>query len=330
MKKFRIRFVLKLCAVCLVFAYGCGQKKEMPEATKGSSQNKLELAFITNVPADFWTIARRGCEKAIEELGNADLDFRINDGDTAGQKRIVEDLLARKIDGLAISLVDPVNQTLLVNNAAKKTLVFTQDSDAPGSDRACYVGTDNMAAGRMAGDEIKKVLPDGGKIMVFVGKRDSQNALERFNGIKEVLEGSLIEIIDLRTDDGDRVRAKANVADTLVKYPDISCLVGLWAYNGPAILNAVEEAGKIGKVKIVCFDEEEQTLRGVKNGAIFSTVVQQPYEFGYQCMKLMAATLAGDNAAIPENKTIIVPTMVITRENVDEFHARLNTLLGKG
>ena len=330
MKRLRMSFVLILCAVCLVFAYGCGQKKETSKEPKRSSQDKLKLAFITNVPADFWTIARRGCEKAIEELGNANLDFRINDGDTAGQKRIVEDLLAKKIDGFAISLVDPVNQTLLVNDAAKQTLVFTQDSDAPGSDRACYVGTDNLAAGRMAGEEIKKVLPDGGKIMVFVGKRDSQNALERFNGIKEVLKGSSIEIIDLRTDDGDRVRAKANVADTLVKYPNISCLVGLWAYNGPAILSAVEEAGKIGKVAIVCFDEEEQTLRGVKHGAIFSTVVQQPYDFGYQCMKLMAATLSGNDSAIPENKIIIVPTMVITKENVDQFRKRLNTLLGKG
>ena len=119
---------------------------------------------------------------------------------------------------------------------------MTQDSDAPDSNRACYVGTDNVAAGRQAGELIKEALPNGGKIMLFVGKRDAQNAKERFAGIQEALKGTKVEIIDIRTDDIDRVRAKANVMDTIVKYPDVAGLVGLWSYNGPAILNAVADA----------------------------------------------------------------------------------------
>ena len=89
---------------------------------------------------------------------------------------------------------------------------------------------------------IKECLPNGGKIMLFVGHRDSQNAMERSGGIKKALEGSNIQIIDIRTDDADPVRAQKNAEDTLVKYPDIACLVGLWNYNGPAILNAVRGA----------------------------------------------------------------------------------------
>ncbi len=75
--------------------------------------------------------------------------------------------------------------------------------------------------------------------MVFVGFEDAQNAKDRFGGIKKALEGSNVEIIDIRTDDTDTVRAQKNAEDTLVKYPDIACLVGLYNYNGPAILNAV-------------------------------------------------------------------------------------------
>src|SRR5207247_4085420 len=108
--------------------------------------------------------------------------------------------------------------------------------------------------------------------MVFVGKMDARNAQERYQGIKEAIQGSKVEIIDVRTDDTDRVRAKANVSDTLVKYPDVKELVGLWSYNGPAILNAVRDAGKVGQVRIVCFDEEDETLAGVKEGAIYATV----------------------------------------------------------
>ena len=136
-------------------------------------------------------------------------------------------------------------------------------------------------------------------------------------------------IVDTRTDDTDRVRAKSNVADTLVKYPDIAGLVGLWSYNGPAILNAVKEAGKTAQVKIICFDEEDETLAGVKDGAIFGTVVQQPFEFGYQAMTLMAKVAAGDKSGIPAGKQIFVPTLVIKKDTVEEFTKKINQLRGR-
>ena len=123
-------------------------------------------------------------------------EFKIpSDGTAAEQKRIVDDLLAKGVDGIAISPVDPDNQTGLINDVSQKTLVFTQDSDAPNSSRACYVGTDNVAAGRQAGDLIKEALPQGGKIMIFVGKLDARNAAERLQGIKERLAGSNVQII---------------------------------------------------------------------------------------------------------------------------------------
>src|SRR5204863_3672715 len=141
----------------------------------------------------------------------------------------------------------------MINDVAQKAVVITQDSDAPATERMAYIGTDNTAAGRQAGELIKQALPNGGKIMVFVGKKDAQNAKERFEGIKQALEGTKIQIIDLKTDDSDQVRAKANAADSIVRYPDAAAFVGLWAYNGPAIVSALKEAGKLSKVQVVCF-----------------------------------------------------------------------------
>jgi ribose transport system substrate-binding protein len=295
-------------------------------------QNKSgkRLAFVTNNASDFWTIARKGTEKAAAEIPDVTVEFRIpGNGTAAEQKGIIDDLLAKGVNGIAISPKDPANQTQLINDAAKQALVITQDSDAPKSDRACYIGTDNVAAGRQEGELIKEVLPQGGKIMVFVGSADAVNAQERLRGIKEVLQGSKVEIIDVRTDETDHVRAKSNVADTLVKYPEVACLVGLWSYNGPAILNAVTEAGKVGQVKIVCFDEEDETLAGIKGGAIYATVVQQPFEFGYQSVKMMAQILSGDKSGIPANKQVIVPTLVIKKDTVAEFQRRINQLRGR-
>jgi len=294
------------------------------------SGKKVRLAFITNNPSDFWTIARAGCDKACGELPNVALEFQMpQDGTAATQRRIVDDLLAKGVDGIAISPKDPANQTLMLNDVARQTLLITHDSDAPASNRACYVGTDNLAAGRQAGGLIKQALPDGGKIMFFVGTMDAQNAKDRFAGIKEALQDSKVQILDVRTDDIDRVRAKANVLDTIVKYPDVAGLIGLWSYNGPAILNAVKESSKTGAIKIVCFDEEDETLAGVKDGAIFATVVQQPYEFGYQAIKLMAKVCAGDKSAIPAGKQLFIPTLSIQKDNVEAFIAKINKLRGR-
>jgi ribose transport system substrate-binding protein len=315
------RIALGLAALLSLIAFGC---------KTGGPGGKFKVAFVTNNAADFWTIARRGCEQAGSELSNVEVEFRIpSDGTAAEQRRIIDDLMAKGVAGIAISPVDPSNQTQMINNLAKQILVITQDSDAPQSDRACYLGTDNRAAGRQAGQLIKEALPQGGKIMIFVGKIDAQNAQDRFNGIKDALAGSNVQIIDVRTDDTDTVRAKANAADTLVKYPDIAALVGLWNYNGPAILGAVKDAGKVGQVKIVCFDEDYVTLAGVKDGSIYATVVQQPYEFGYQSVQLMAKVLGGDRSVIPADKLKIIPTLIINRDNVDDFTKKINQLRGK-
>ena len=77
------------------------------------------------------------------------------------------------------------------------------------SNRVCYIGTDNHAAGLQAGELMKEALPQGGKIMLFVGKRDAQNAHDREMGIRDALKGSNITILDVRTDDADHAKAKS-------------------------------------------------------------------------------------------------------------------------
>lgn len=318
--------VVLTCASVVLFT-SCNNNAAPTNTDKSGN---LQLAFVTNNTSDFWTIARKGTEKADTELNNVTVEFRVPaDGTAAEQKRLIDDLLAKGVDGIAVSPVDPENQTQALNETAKRVLVVTQDSDAPNSDRAFYVGTDNVAAGRVAGGLVKEALPQGGKIMLFVGKLDARNAQERLQGIREALQGSNIEILDVRTDDTDRVRAKSNVSDTLVRHSDVAGLVGLWSYNGPAILNAVQDANKVGQVKIITFDEEDETLGGVKQGAIYATVVQQPFEFGYQAIKLMEQFLKGDKSAVPATKQVFVPTLVVKQDSVDEFTKKINQLRGR-
>jgi ribose transport system substrate-binding protein len=290
---------------------------------------KLKLAFVSNNAATFWTIARAGTQAAEKDLGNVSVTFKIPaTGQAAEQQQLLNDLVAAGMDGIAVSPIAPEHQTEFLNKIASQTLLICHDSDAPASKRVCYIGTDNKAAGVEAGKLIKEAIPNGGKIMLFVGNMDAENAKERAAGIKQELAGSKVEIIDTRTDGTDTVRAQQNAADALVKYPDIACMVGLYNYNGPAILNAVRKAGKTGKVKIVCFDENDETLDGVAAGDIYGTVVQQPFEFGKQAITKMAKYLEGDKSQLAGGKQI-VPTRSLKKGDIAEFKANLKMLLGK-
>lgn len=323
-RSFQRTFVCAV-AVTLGLAVSCASPPpKQPKAVK-------TIAFITNSTSDFWKIARKGCEKADAELPDVKVAFKTTTtGTTEEQDGIIRHALdAEEADAIAISPIDPAAQKTVINNAAKRALVLTQDSDAADTDRAVYLGADNRAAGRQAGELIKKALPQGGKIMVFVGKREVQNAKERFEGLKESLQGSNIVVLDLMTDDADAGTARSNAYEALKKNPDIAGMVGLWSYNGPAIVQALRPEGKLGKIQIVCFDDERDTLTAIKEGSIFGSVAQQPFEYGYQTVKTAAQILKGDRSVIPANKTIFIPTVVIQKNNVDEYIKKLDQLLGK-
>ena len=306
-------------------AAASGAAKKAPAKVDGP---KVKVAFVTNNASDFWKIAEAGVRKAEAEF-NAECEVHLPANGTADdQQQIIEALVAKKIQGIAISPNDPENQVDIINRAAESTNVITHDSDAAKSNRKAYVGTNNFKAGRAAGLLVKEALPNGGKIMMFVGRNDAQNAADRANGIKEELKGTKIEVIDIRTDQTDRARAKQNVEDTLNQYPDVGCLVGLWSYNGPAILEAVRDANKLGKVAIVAFDEEDATLQGVQDGHIHATVVQQPYQFGYESVRVLAALARGQDPQVPADKLIDVPVQVVRREGVQAFWANLKQLRG--
>jgi ribose transport system substrate-binding protein len=312
----------------LAFAFGSVLALTL-SLTPALAQGKKELALVTNAAADFWTIAKRGVEKAQKEHPDYSMQVLVTGQATAAeQRRELDNLLARGVAGVSISAIDPKNSTEEFNKVAAKAVLFTTDSDAPQSNRVAYIGTDNVAAGRQAGAEIKKALPGGGKVMMFVGTMDADNARERVQGIKDVLAGGNIQIVDIRTDGVDFAKAKSNVQDTLAK-GGVDCLVGLYSYNTPQIYSAVKEAGKIGTIKIVGFDEDPQTLRGVADGTIQSTIVQQPYEFGYQSMIDMIKYIGGDRSFIPPNKLIIIPTQVIEKSNVAAFQDSMKQLLKK-
>lgn len=328
--------------VALIVVPGCSRGTH----TDSKAKAKRSYAFITNGAADFWEHARAGANAAGKEF-NVDVVV-ITPSNVTDQTRKIEDLLTRGTDGIAISPIDPDNQGEAINKAAAQTNLITHDSDAPQTNRLMYIGMDNYQAGFMCGKTLRDAMPDGGKIMIFIGRLDQDNAKRRRQGVIDGFFGRGADpnrsdpsgselasddkkyvILGTMTDQFDRAKAKANVEDAVTRYPDIGGMVGLFEYNPPLIIEALERVGKIGKVKIMGFDENALTLEGIKNGTVVATVVQNPYQYGYQSVKVLNALHKGDNKVVPENKFVDIPARVIDKTNVEAFAKETSEGLGK-
>ena len=290
---------------------------------------KKALAFVVNAASDFWKLAEAGVKAAQTELPDFELQFRYpTQGTAALQNALMDDLVAAGTDAIMISSADPKNSVDAFNRIAAQVPLFTTDSDAPQSKRIAYLGSSNTQAGIQAGEIAVKALPKGGKCMGFVGFLGADNARERIDGFRQAVKGKSIELVDVRGDDVDFARARSNVDDVLAANPDITCLVGFYSYNPPKIYEALKAAGKLGNITVIAFDEDPITLGAVRQGQFAGTVVQDPYQWGYQGMKLMAAYLKGDKSKVPADGLIIVPTKVIDKANVDAFEKQLKARMG--
>jgi len=109
-------------------------------------------------------------------------------------------------------------------------------------------------------------------------------------------------------------------------------MVGLIASNPPLLLEAVRDADKLDQIQIVAFDEDFATLDGIAEGTIHGTIVQNPYRYGYESVRVLAelARKDGDPSALPEGGTLLIPARTIRRDNVAEFRTELEGLLAEG
>jgi ribose transport system substrate-binding protein len=326
--------VMKMLTVVLALggvAAGC--KKSEPAGTtppataEPGAAKTYHFAFVTNNSSDFWNIAVKGVRKAEKDLGiKADV-FRPLKTEVSEQQRFIEDILVQNFDGMAICAINPDAMTPLLDRVAAKMPVVVHDSDAPKSQRKAFVGTDNVAAGRLAGqaaiDALKAANITKGKVAMFVGRIDMQNSIDRKRGIDETLgKQPGIEILPVFLDGADRNKAKKNVEDALARYPDLVMTIGLWSYNGPCMVDAVKASTRTKKPLIVAFDEEEETLKAVQDGVIYATIVQRPFQFGYQSMKALKDVR--DGKTIP---TFIDTTIQkIDKSNLTAFWTELREL----
>lgn len=322
-----------LLSLAMLVASGCKEKPASEVAPANASRvhtvppgTPLKLAFVTNNASDFWKIAAAGVRK-YEKEANVQVEIKMPPtGAVAEQKEILENLVSQGYNGIAVSVIAPDDETAEINDAAKVTNVICQDSDAPKSNRLLYIGTNNYQAGKVLGEKIVSLLPDGGEMAVFVGTFSADNAAKRLKGIEDAIEGHNIKIIARKEDNKDGNKARSNVENVITASPNVKLLCGLWSYNGPAIASAVDAAGKKGQIQVACFDEEDGTLDGIQNGTVAATVVQKPFQFGYLSCKYLHDLAYDGEKALPKDPDVDTGVELITAKNVAEFRAKLAEL----
>ena len=285
-------------------------------AAPGGSGSGPRLRFITNSNSDWWSAVEKGMTDGGAKFG-AQVEMLRNNGQPEGQIKLLEDALSQPdVLGVAVSVLEAESPGIAdkmrdLRKAGK--VVIAIDSDGQADARRAYIGTNNRKAGAVAGKAAAQLRPKGGKTAVFVGTAAAANAIERREGFFQGA-GKPFQQIEVFEDGGDMSRASSNVQTALSKYADVGVLLGLWSYNAPRIAEELAKAPELQKkITVVTFDLDEQAVDLIDKGAINASVCQNPYEMGFQGVRLLKALIANDSKTVDEmlpNKATEIDTGV--------------------
>jgi ribose transport system substrate-binding protein len=276
-------------------------------AGAGGKGDNIHLVFVTNSNADWWNAVEKGMQDGGKEFG-VRVELKRNDKETNGQIKLLEDVLSMPdVQGVAVSVYEakaPGIADMLRELKSQGKVVITIDSDiAPEQAdlRRAYIGTNNVKAGEAAGRAAAVLRPDGGKVCVFVGTSSAANARERNEGFFQGA-GPKFTQLEIFDDGGNFAKAADNVQNALTKYNDVGVLLGLWSYNAARIAEQAKAAPGVRptKTNVVTFDLDELAVDHVAAGDIDATVCQNPYEMGFQGVKLLKALIRKDEKTVKE------------------------------
>ncbi len=312
-------------------------------ALKGKDLSKVNIAMVVNVAADYWKAGQVGFQKGCSDLGLSAAKctyFAPPNGKLTEQNSEMETLRSQGITGYSISAIDPASAAgTIATDMGKGIFVLPIDSPLPNTTaKGLYLGTPNYDAGMAAGTAMKTLLGGKGKVAVLVGSLTAANATQRIQGFEDAIKGTSITIAQKVNDNLSASTATSDAETILANNPDVNGLYGVYSYDGPALAQAVQSAGKTSSVSIVSDDSDAQTLQFINSGVIGGTVVQMPYQQGYTGAYILAAEKvlgAAATAALvkpylsSDGFTLSSGVGLVTKSDISQYQA-LQTQLGIG
>jgi ribose transport system substrate-binding protein len=264
----------------------------------------------------FWMSVRSGALSAGQEFG-VDIDWNGPNQETeySRQIEIMDSMIARHVDGIAVAACDRKSLTASLNRASAAGIPVTVfDSGVDGDNYMSFVATDNLEAGRLAARTLAELLHGRGKVAMVMHAPGSFSTMDREKGFSEVMQKEFprIEIVASQYGMSDRSKAMAAAENILTAHPDLN---GLFASAEPSSVGtalAIKSRGLSGKVKFVSFDSSDGLMEDLKGGTIDAMVVQDPFKIGFTAVKTLVDKLHGQTPP----KKIDLAAQVVRREDL--------------
>ncbi len=325
MKKVRLLVVAVLVVLLLVSI--------IYAASPLQGNGKEEYCMVTFLSGiEYW----KGCYAGFVEAGKLYNVKTTYDGspeyDINKSVTVLEQVIARKPAGLAITCINPDAYTEPIKKAIKMGIpVVTFDADSPKSGRYAFLATGNYNAGAMAAKRLAKVLNETGEVAIIT-LPGQLNHEERKAGFVDTIkkEYPKMKVVQIANGKDQTVAAQA-AAGIIQSNPNVKGIFCSDATSGVGAATAVQEADKVGKVKIVSFDTDKGTLDAIKAGTIDASIAQGTWNMGFwslQFLYQLKHNLINPVKGWKEKNIAPLPTYVdtgvsvVTKENVGSFYLK--------
>jgi ribose transport system substrate-binding protein len=234
------------------------------------------------------------------------------------QVKVIEDLIAQRVDGIAISALDDAGLVPVIAEATKAGIkVITFDAPAPSSSALTYIGTDNKSAGFAAGKKMAELTKGKGQLVILQGGLGAANLNLRTQGFKEAMAQfapgvKILEVVDVQ---GDFSVATNKTEALLQTYPDLTAIFAVSAEGAPAAAGVLKQQGKAGKVLLAGFDDLKDTLEGIKDGSVAFCLVQKTFKMGWLSVEALLDASGGKK--LP--KVTDTGVLFVTKDNVGSY-----------
>jgi ribose transport system substrate-binding protein len=262
----------------------------------------------------------RGFEAAAAHYGvTAEIDAPPK-FDVKLQVKVIEDLVARGVSGIAISADGDTGLVRVVREATAAGIkVITFDAPAPSTESLTYIGTDNSKAGYDAGLHMARAMGYRGELAILQGGLSATNLNLRTQGFERALASDApgVKVVEVVDEHGDFSESVVKTESLLESYPNLAGIFSVSAEGAPAAAMVVKRRGLAGRVRIAGFDDLADTLNGIRDGTISFCVVQQTYKMGWLTVERLLDAVHG----VPLPPVIDTGVVVVDRSNVDTYES---------
>ncbi|MCM0649623.1 substrate-binding domain-containing protein [Clostridium swellfunianum] len=313
---FRVLSYISIIVIFVIFNIILLNSLREEKAVEGKIKPKIVL--ISHVYSNpYWQYIKQGAEKAARER-NAVVEFQGPDSASVEEGiKFINMAYAAKASGIITYVQDEEKYKPVIDRVVEGDIpVVTIDSDAEKSKRLAYIGTDNIKAGGVAAEELINQVGKEGNIGIIVGGNTVKNQMERVQGFKNYIsENSELSIATVESSDSYLLEAEIAAKKILLGNRDIKAIFCASALDGVGAAKALTKLGLAGKVKIICFDDLPETINGIRNGVITSTIVQMPNLMGYNAVNIIMNIVEGKDT----KGVFSTDVYVVKKENLEEY-----------